>query len=35
MSGVALAVKNVYYNNQFIYGLENILWQKHCQILQY
>jgi 4-hydroxy-tetrahydrodipicolinate reductase len=25
MSGVALAVKNVYYNNQFIYGLENIL----------
>ena len=25
MSGVALAVKHVYQNNQFIYGLENIL----------
>ena len=27
MSGVNLAIKNVYNNNEFIYGLENILWQ--------
>ena len=35
MSGVALAVKHVYQNNQFIYGLENILWQKHYQTLPF
>ena len=31
MSGVALAIKYLYQNNQFIYGLENILWQKNYQ----
>jgi hypothetical protein len=27
MSGVLLAIRNVFENNKFIYGLENILWQ--------
>ncbi len=29
MSGVLLSVRNVFENNKFIYGLENILWQNY------
>lgn len=32
MSGVTLAIKHIFENNKFIYGLENILWQKDYQI---
>ena len=34
MSGVLLAIKHLYKNNTFIYGLENILWANY-QTLQF
>ena len=31
MGGVKIAILNVYQNNNFVYGLENILWRKNYQ----